>query len=556
MSLRSALNALVTPISLPLLGGVVVGMSVAGFLVQPIWGDQSWYFYAAGRLLDGAHIDIKNIVEGNPPLIFWVSIIPVAIGRGLHLSPQIVLESCLAVVAACNIGWCAVLARRSDPAAPRAFPLWLAVVLLYATVVYAWPSVGQREHILILLGLPYLVMVGQRMDGVPVPVREAVVAGLLAAIGFALKPYQFLVVIAVESLLLWHVGVRRLIRPELLALALGEFAYAAAILAYAPDYIFKIMPLASAYLDYARVPLRNMIEPLRLLKILGMFALWAMLRPWLRHRGLASVFLVAGGAATVAYVVQLKHFEYQFLPGLAFLNIAFGIMVVDLLLRWTSRDRILPRPALGAALGLVAAVVAAIVYYPQDSAKAAIAGSDPRNATGLAVTTNLPVGTTIYELTPGTGFLFKAVLDRGLIWGSRFPHLWMLAAVLRAEQDAAQDGHVDAGAQRMLELGRWTRTAVAEDLERWHPSVVLVDRCDDRSIEPCWSLEAFQVNLVTWFEQDPAFKAEWSHYSNSGRLGPFDLWCPTVDTETCARLLAAGVGPTSTVQATAKMAVP
>ena len=148
------------------------------------------------------------------------------------------------------------------------------------------------------------------------------------------------------------------------------------------------------------------------------------------------------------------------------------------------------------------------------------------------------------------------VLDRGLIWGSRFPHLWMLTAVLRAEQDAAQDGHVDAGAQRMLELGRWTRTAVAEDLARWHPSVVLVDRCDDQSIEPCWSLEAFQVNLLTWFEQDPTFKAEWSHYSNSGRLGPFDLWCPTADAEACARLVAAGVNPIFSAQSPAKVAVP
>ncbi len=81
--------------------------------------------------------------------------------------------------------------------------------------------------------------------------------------------------------------------------------------------------------------------------------------------------------------------------------------------------------------------------------------------------------------------------------------------------------------------------AVAEDLERWHPSVVLVDRCDDQSIEPCWSLEAFRVNLVTWFARDPGFKTQWSHYSQRGQIGPFDLWCANADRDACRHLLAA-----------------
>jgi len=61
---------------LPVAGGVVLGLTTVYFLAQPVWGDQSWFLYAASRVLDGARIGIDDLAEVNPPLIIWISKLP------------------------------------------------------------------------------------------------------------------------------------------------------------------------------------------------------------------------------------------------------------------------------------------------------------------------------------------------------------------------------------------------------------------------------------------------------------------------------------------------
>ncbi len=76
----------------PIFGGAILGMSIALFASQPSWHDPTWYLYAAGRLLNGADIYRTEIFEVNPPLIIWISTIPVALGHVLNVAPFLMLK--------------------------------------------------------------------------------------------------------------------------------------------------------------------------------------------------------------------------------------------------------------------------------------------------------------------------------------------------------------------------------------------------------------------------------------------------------------------------------
>ena len=506
--------------------------------VRPQWGDQTYLLYIARRVLEGARLGLKDVAEPNPPLIIWLSVIPAAIGRALDIRMTAALQGCLAALVAFSVIWSAILLRRSNGADSKRFAGWFALVLLFATVVHPWLHYGQREHIMLLLVLPYLVMAAGWIEGQAPPAGQAVVAGLCAGIGFLLKPHHLLVVLAIEGLLLIRGRhFRSLYRPEAVAIVVTGLGYIAAIGLWAPDYLLKVLPLAlDTYSAYHHAELSELISPMRGLKLAIMVLLWAILYRRLAHRALATVFLIAGIGATFAYVVQLKGHEYQFVPAKAFFDLLFGVMVIDCWLQWAAR-RTIPIPnglAAAGAMLMFAGTVA--LCYPLQLARAANSYTDDRIAAQRTVSQDIPRGAKVLILSTSVEAFFEQVLDRDWQWASRFDCLWMLPAIVNAERAADHDGTAEPAAMR--DAAVLTRKAVSADFTRWRPNLVLVDRCQDTSIAPCMGIGTLRLDVLQWLKQDSSFAAAWSDYVREGSVGPYDLWCRKGETDVCRRILA------------------
>ena len=263
--------------ALPLIAGAAAGMGFVYLMLRPQWGDQTWLLFAARRTMDLGSFAFEDLVEANPPLIVWLSSLPVALGRSLGISLQAALQGCLVVLAAVTIAWSTILVRRIGGAR---FAGWFVPVLLFATLIYPWVHYGQREHIMLFFVMPYLVIAAGRMEGISPSIAGGVAAGLLAALGFLLKPHNLVVVLAIEALLLARTrDLRTMVRPEMVAMVATGLAYPMAILLWAPDYVFKILPLLlSTYHDYHRAELWELILPMRGLKMALVALLWLALR--------------------------------------------------------------------------------------------------------------------------------------------------------------------------------------------------------------------------------------------------------------------------------------
>ncbi|MGI4757803.1 MAG: hypothetical protein ACRYGF_13245, partial [Janthinobacterium lividum] len=49
------------------------------FLLSHVEGDQAYLLYAAQQMLHGVQLDGPRLIETNPPLIVWFSIVPAAL---------------------------------------------------------------------------------------------------------------------------------------------------------------------------------------------------------------------------------------------------------------------------------------------------------------------------------------------------------------------------------------------------------------------------------------------------------------------------------------------
>ncbi len=154
-------------------------------------------------------------------------------------------------------------------------------------------------------------------------------AGLLAAVGIALKPYFILFWISTATYEWLATRGRPVWRdPEHLVIAGFHLIYAAAILTLAPGYLEIVRRWGTTYLAFSRKPLTNIlvrdIHPLTIVAALATFAASRLTQ----FRRFAGVLASATGGLFLVAMAQHKGFGYHFYPGVAVGMVLLGLIVL------------------------------------------------------------------------------------------------------------------------------------------------------------------------------------------------------------------------------------
>jgi hypothetical protein len=198
--------------------------------------------HEAGRLLDGARLYV-DIMEFNPPLIIYLNLPVVATSRILGVSPQILFPIFVFALALWSLGLCHRLRSCRPAGLDQVALLVLATVLL----VLVGGMFGQREHLLLILILPYAFAAAIISDGGKVPRALGLGTGVMAGIGFALKPYFLPAFLAVEIYLACRRGPWVWCRAQALAVWACFSGYAAAVLVLTPEYLPFVWSIRDNY---------------------------------------------------------------------------------------------------------------------------------------------------------------------------------------------------------------------------------------------------------------------------------------------------------------------
>jgi len=509
-------------------------------LRSPLKDDIAWLLYVARRWMAGRELYV-DVVEVNPPLIVWISAIPLEIAGWFDIDSQLVaMPVFIAAVLGCA-WWTANLAQPLGGLFAERLPVFAAIGS--ALLILPAADLGQREHLLVAAFLPYLVLFARSLDAQSLDARSldarsldaqsldrgplaghrallvaSVIAGVLAGLGCALKPRYGLVFGVLEGLAL-----TRGLRPwRTLPLTAGAtlVGYAGLVAIVCPAYLRRAVPLALALYGATDVPFLTLLSDSTMLLCGEAVAIGLL---WLRRRSLPDytmmlTLVVFAATSTVVCFVDGKNWYYHRLPAI--------VATVLALLLWTATELVQRRwrirwPLLVAGLAVTVFCASSIRQLEPEAMDAV----EPQKTTvdRLEEMLRTEHARTYIAFSEWIALGFPVVNETGVTWASRFDSMWALKGeVWRARFDPA--------VAKEWPIARW----VAHDFIAGCPDIAVVDTRETTKY----------IKVLS--AADPAFKRVWSRYRKiasfdglavyrRGRGGCFDVWVaaeskPAVDT--------------------------
>ena len=500
-------RAAVTVASVVLLGAALSVMLFAA-MRTPLKDDIAWLLYVARRWMAGRELYV-DLVEVNPPLIVWLSAIPIQLGAWIGIDPQrIAMPFFIASVLGCG-WWAAVLLRaRGGMFADR-----LPVFAVIGSILLVVPAgdLGQREHLLVAAMLPYLVLFAGSLDGRRPKWLSSSVAGLIAGLGCALKPQYAGALVALECVALLR-GMRPWRMMPIVA-ATTMAVYGLAVAAICPAYLARAVPLALAIYGGTDVTFVQLLGDSALLiggEAVAIF-LWRHARRDLPERNLLLALVVFAAASTAICFVDGKDWFYHRLPATIATILALLCWAASTWLHRHTEKRSLRLPM---AMAGIAVMVFGVAAYQRLAPEVALA-VEPEVTTvqKLERIVRNEHARTYIAFSQWIALGFPVVNNTGVAWASRFDSMWALQGELwRARFDPA--------ASKEFPIARW----VAHDFIAGCPDIAVVDNRPGATD---------YIGIIG--KADPAFGRVWSRYKqiavldgltiyHRGKAGCIDPW--------------------------------
>ncbi|MEO8558638.1 MAG: hypothetical protein ABI439_06205 [Rhodospirillales bacterium] len=477
---------------------------MAGYLFPPINHDVGAELDVAARWLAGEKLYI-DIIDINTPLVFILHAVPELLAR-IALSGAQWMSICT-ILGVLISSYYAVRALKYLPSAQQ--PLlraFLPVTILFLLAVFPNDMFGQREHLLLIFGLPYLMLAAARAEGAVVPRSLRIGIGIAAGIAFSLKPHFLLYPALIELYVLYCVGWRNALKDVLPWAVLGTIAaHVAFMLIVTPQYVTFLFPIILRF--YSQVGDADtwdvvtgglMLPTLLVLVPLAAFALFVS-KSKLTHT--IALWVVCG---VIICVVQSKGWRYQAMPALAGTLLLAAITIAEMIDRYLPRERTQQR----LPVAVLTATFMILFYYQQALSNQPfykqVNFEDSVTAILIHIVETQAPNKRILVLSPGIYPHYPLVNYTGARMTMRFQTMWLLQGVYaNCEEYAPLYNSPD----QMSNAEKFIYTTVAQDFAQQRPDLIIVDKV--AGIPKCqWR----SFNYLEYFMRNPQFAQAFRHY--------------------------------------------
>lgn len=452
--------------------------------------DVSWLMHLTARMLAGGTYG-KDFFEANPPMILYLYIPPVIVSHLFFINIILSLRLYVFFLSSISLFLCYLSLKKIISA--RYFFLFVLALLFLIFPSYEF---GQREHLLIILIMPWLLMAVVRLQGAPVNFVCAVLVGFMAGVGFSIKPHFLLVFVLVELYYYWKL---RSMRVEAWLAGSVIVFYGLSIFLFQPEYISLVVTYAM--LNYYQ----GFGYPWNVLFLYpcAYFCCFVLLLYYFygsRHT-LNTVLAIALCGFLVVWFVQRTIWYYHFLPALSMAVLLLSILFYSAISNSLAMRRadyffvsilglvmfFLPLYCVGETLywGLVTykKPLSSLVQYMHDNA----------------------FKKKIYFFTTTTVYEFPAVDYAGSFSVSRFAFTGFVPGILKnPDEKNIRDFFING---------------VAEDLRIKKPDFIFVDVLSEKA-----HLDGIQFDYLSCFSQNKNFQDAWKSYHYRETIGKEDAY--------------------------------
>lgn len=475
--------------------------------------DVSYLLHATSQLLQGGHYG-RDIFETNPPMILYVYSPAIVVAKimsiHMHVAARIYMFFLMSISAVtCLALLIKMIGNKKDYYISLFFGGICVVYILFSMVMFA-----QREHILLVFILPYLLCTALRLDDKPVNPWLAIVIGLFAGCGFSIKPYFLVTLCLVELLFIFEK--RKLfawVRIESIMIASILIGYLASIFIFQPSYITIILPLlAKYYFSMIKQPWAHILTLPYVSFSLMVTILYPIFRKHDRYPRLGIVIYVGLLGMMMAFVIPKNAWYYHAYPAF---SLAFLLML------HCFAQHLQPFMNNPLKKSYIAAIMLMILYIPLYAEwKFFNKFADLKkyvSTRGLALLFNNLSGDHSINCFTASGIAscFPMVYEiKGARYQSRFPFYWWYESLVLAENNAKNN--TDLNIAKMDK--KMLVDAIAEDLNHYKTRWVIVDT---KSFE---RFEKVGFDVIASFSTNTSFRDVWSNYTLYTRLPEYDIY--------------------------------
>jgi len=487
-----------------------------GYLFPPINHDVGAVLDVAHRWVSGERLYV-DIIDVNFPLVFIVYAIPELMSQFFGGSPVVWLNGLLIAAVLGSFLACRKLVHLIPSTSHPLAEALLPPVILFALAVLPNDMFGQREHIMLIAAMPYLLLAGVRAEGGKATFAMRLGIGIAAGIGFGLKPFFLFIPLFVELYLLALRGWRPTF-TDVVPWSIGAIAVAHVLIVFfvTPAYGEVVLPLVAELYSEVGDSTSSVLTGKLVLPTLIAWACISALAFFLSRSPFSRAVILFAAAAMLSAILQAKGWNYHMLPSFAaviLLASAALAQMVDRYLPIERRQHRLPVAGISASFLALLYYQAALFnppFYKQ------IEFNDSITDTLIHVVEQYAPNKRILVLSPGIYPYYPLVNYTGARMAMRFQTMWLLQGVY-AECD--EQGDIYNPPERMGEQEKMVFNSVSDDFARLRPDLVIVDNIP--GIPECGP-EAF--NYLTYFKRNPKFAQSFASYELLLTINQFSVY--------------------------------
>lgn len=485
----------------------------------PVNPDTSWLIVCAKRLLAQGNY-LQDFFEVNPPASIYIYLPVALMAKYLPINILSITQLYIFLTGLLSFTLCAGFINRVFKH-QHTLECWLKVTLAWLYWILPAFAFGEREHVAIILIMPYAFSVMAKINQLNFNFTKRIVVSLFAAIGFITKPFFLLCFIFSELFILTKTKkISCLFRLENWLVITITIFYILSIIFITPEYITNVLPfIMDLYYEVVGYSWSVMLHTSALYFYLLITICYWLIRRYQANKLFTDLLFCYSSIFLLIFLIQRTLWFYHAIPLASFLILLNVMLVFDFFHhQFSSLDKykliaifkicitnfILSFTLLIAMIGSLQLNLYGLEkIYPDQQLKNKLVLANKINNHAIFY-----FSSDIWAANPVTNYL-------NLDSASRFCSLWMLAKLIHLTQ--AENAKTRQIATEKL---NFVIEATIQDFNRWQPQLVFTVNKGKKLL----SGNTTEVDYLALFSKNSAFKKLWKNYQYVGNFGDYSVY--------------------------------